>query len=141
MSRCKHIGSDGGAHRSPEQFIGVEGYCQAHGPTASATMVERGRKGAEATHRRSKSQGLDADDLPPLKTQDAKDWLETIGRSVAIGRLGDRPAPAAITACRGLAESRSRPRDCLCRERLVESSGASRASLLRRGVSTWTDTN
>ena len=30
--------------------------------------------------------------------QDAKRWLETIGRAVATGRLGDRAAQAAIKA-------------------------------------------
>ena len=62
-------------------------------------MAERGRKGGLATKRRNASPGLDADELPELRThEDAQHWLETIGRAVATGRLSDRQAQAAIRA-------------------------------------------
>ena len=62
-------------------------------------MAERGRKGGLATKRRMASSGLDPNELPELKThEDAQEWLETIGRAVATGRLSDRQAQAAIRA-------------------------------------------
>ena len=62
-------------------------------------MAERGRKGGQATKKKLSSPGLEADELPPLKThEDAQAWLETIGRAVATGRLSDRQAQAAIRA-------------------------------------------
>lgn len=62
-------------------------------------MAERGRKGGLATKRRNASPGLEAEELPDLRThEDAQAWLETIGRAVAIGRLSDRQAQAAIRA-------------------------------------------
>ena len=62
-------------------------------------MAERGRKGGLATKRRNTSPGLEPDELPELRThEDAQNWLETIGRAVATGRLSDRQAQAAIRA-------------------------------------------
>ena len=62
-------------------------------------MAERGRKGGLATQRKAASRGLDPAELPDLRThEDAQNWLETIGRAVATGRLSDRQAQAAIRA-------------------------------------------
>ena len=62
-------------------------------------MAERGRKGGLATKRKAASPGLDPAELPKLRThEDAQNWLETIGRAVATGRLSDRQAQAAIRA-------------------------------------------
>ncbi len=45
------------------------------------------------------SPGLDPDELSELQThEDAQNCLETIGRAVASGRLGDRQAQAVIGA-------------------------------------------
>lgn len=96
--RCKHVKDDGTGCGSPEAFVDPgTGYCHAHGPDAKEIMAERGRKGAEVRNRSER--GLDPEELPPLGSHsDAKRWLEAIGRAVATGRLGDRPAQAAIRA-------------------------------------------
>ena len=69
------------------------------GPPRKEAMAERGRKGGLATKRKAAGPGLDPAELPKLRThEDAQNWLETIGRAVATGRLSDRQAQAAIRA-------------------------------------------
>ena len=61
-------------------------------------MRRLGLKGAIASRA---PRGLDASDLPPLRTpQDAEVWLEAIGRAVACGKLGKGEADAATRALR-----------------------------------------
>lgn len=57
-------------------------------------MKELSMKGALASE---KPKGLAPEELPPLESHaEAKAWLEAIVRAVAIGRLEERPAQAAI---------------------------------------------
>ena len=96
---CKHVGPDGKGCRAPKQFVDDSGYCHAHGPGSAETMAQRGRKGAEATAKKLRCVGLGPHELPDLRThEDAQNWLEIIGRAVAVGRLSDRQAQAAIRA-------------------------------------------
>ncbi len=97
--KCKGITRSGEPCRAPEHMVDESGYCHAHGPGARERMAERGRKGALSLRRKVKGSGLTEDDLGALESyEDAKRWLETIGRAVATGRLGDRAAQAAIRA-------------------------------------------
>ena len=97
--KCKGITRSGEPCRAPEHMVDESGYCHAHGPGARERMAERGRKGALSLRRKVKGSGLTEEDLGALGSyEDAKRWLETIGRAVATGRLGDRAAQAAIKA-------------------------------------------
>ena len=97
--KCKGVTRAGEPCRAPEHMVDQSGFCHAHGPAARERMAERGRKGALSLRRKVKGSGLTEDDLGALEShQDAKRWLETIGRAVATGRLGDRAAQAAIKA-------------------------------------------
>ncbi len=97
--KCKGLTRSGKPCRSPEHMVAESGFCHAHGPAARERMADRGRKGALSLRRKVKGSGLTEDDLGALEAhEDAKRWLETIGRAVATGRLGDRAAQAAIKA-------------------------------------------
>lgn len=62
-------------------------------------MAERGRKGAEATARKLRGEGIDPDALPPLDSHEAaQTWLEVIGRAVTARKLSHNEANAAIKA-------------------------------------------
>jgi len=62
-------------------------------------MAWRGRRGAEATRKRFQAAGIASEDLGGLQThEDAKRWLEAIGRAVVTGGLGNREATAGIRA-------------------------------------------
>ena len=93
--RCAGTNARGESCQSP--MVGEDGYCTAHRDGGSATMAERGRKGAESLKKHWRGQVLDETDLPPLRTPfDAEQWLEVVGRAVATGRpccrsLGDDP--------------------------------------------------
>jgi hypothetical protein len=83
-------------------MLDAKGLCPAHRPGGRERLREAGRKGAEVSaHVRRKAKGLRAGELPPLRTpQDAEVWLETIGRTVAEGRLRNQDADAATRAVR-----------------------------------------
>lgn len=68
------------------------------GPEAKKRYYrELGRKGAYSKNKGDG--GLEPEELPKLETyDDAKMWLEAIGRAVATGRLKDRSAQAGIRA-------------------------------------------
>jgi len=62
-------------------------------------MAERGRKGAEASAKRFQTPSLTPETLGVLRThEDAKRWLEEIGRAVVTGKVGNREAVAGIRA-------------------------------------------
>ncbi len=97
--KCKGQKADGTACGALPHLLDENGLCPAHRPGGREAMAERGRKGGLATKRRNASPGLGAEELPDLRThEDAQAWLETIGRAVAVGRLSDRQAQAAIRA-------------------------------------------
>lgn len=83
---------------------GEDGLCKPcrierdEGPEAKRRYYrELGRKGGYASG--TGQEGLDPEELPELETfEDAKMWLEAIGRATATGRLKDRSAQAAIRA-------------------------------------------
>lgn len=75
--------------------------CLAHSEQGgSERMAEHGRRGGLArSFSRNGPPGLEAYELPALETVgDAKVWLETVGRAVAVGRLGEKQAHATIRA-------------------------------------------
>ncbi len=97
--KCQGKKADGTACGALPHLLDENGLCPAHRPGGREAMAERGRKGGLATKRRNVSPGLRAEELPKLRThEDAQNWLETIGRAVATGRLSDRQAQAAIRA-------------------------------------------
>ena len=97
--KCQGQKADGTACGALPHLLDDNGLCPAHRPGARQTMADRGRKGGLATKRKLASPGLKSDELPSLQThEDAQAWLETIGRAVAVGRLSDRQAQAAIRA-------------------------------------------
>ncbi len=97
--KCQGKKADGNACGALPHLLDEDGLCPAHRPGGREAMAERGRKGGLATKRRNASPGLRAEELPKLRThEDAQNWLETIGRAVATGRLSDRQAQAAIRA-------------------------------------------
>lgn len=92
---CAGTRSDGSPCESPFVVRGTD-YCSAHQPGGSAEMSRRGLLGALASRR---SDGLEDDELPALRShEDAKRWLEAIGRAVCLGRLRESAAQAAIRA-------------------------------------------
>ncbi len=55
--------------------------------------------GLKSAIKARQARGLDHDELGPLQShQDAKRWLEVVGRAVASGKLGERAAQAVIRA-------------------------------------------
>lgn len=92
--RCSSCGAAG---------VGKDGLCKAcrierdEGPEAKREyMAKIGRRGAYSLHSQ-KAKGLDEKELPPLEShEDAKQRLDLISRAVLTGRIGDRPAQAAI---------------------------------------------
>ncbi len=95
MARCKHTKDDGTRCQAPEEFVDRQtGFCRNHGPGASERMSEQGRKGAKVTAKRLKAPALE---LGPLEShEDAKRWLQIIGRAVLSREVTDRSAQAAI---------------------------------------------
>ena len=92
--KCKGVNLRGEPCRNPA--VAADGWCDAHRPGNEGEMQRRALKGAIASRR---PRGLDPEELGPLANhQDAKRWLETIGRAVTSGKLGDRQAQAAIKA-------------------------------------------
>ncbi len=92
--KCQGTNASGEPCQNPA--VGLDGWCDAHRPGNEGEMRRRALKGAIASRR---AKGLGEDELGPLSShEDAKRWLETIGRAVASGRLGDRAAQAAIKA-------------------------------------------
>lgn len=83
-----------------EELENYEDVCTAHRPGYEDQMQERRKKAAKTRWKNAhENEGLMPDELPPLEThEDAKMWLEAIGRAVATGRLEDRSAQAAIRA-------------------------------------------
>ena len=97
--RCAGTNARGEACRSP--MVGEDGYCAAHRDGGSATMAERGRKGAESLKKHWRGQVLAETDLPPLRTPvDAEQWLEVVGRAVATGRLSHNQGRTIATTVR-----------------------------------------
>lgn len=98
--RCDGTKADGSSCGAPPNLIDPEtGCCPAHGPDGREKMREIARKGAEATKRRWRDGGLDADELPPLDgPRAAEHWLEVTGRAVATGRLGHREGRTIVSA-------------------------------------------
>lgn len=87
----------------PSPFVNENGYCDAHDPdTPEDEMAERGRRGAEVSNARRRHQDqLLPDELPELRSHDdAKIWLEVLGRAVATGRIERDEADPAIRAVR-----------------------------------------
>ncbi len=65
------------------------GLCPAHEPGARERLSALGRLGAEVTRRKwERGRGIEPDELPDLVThKDAIDWIQTVGRAVASGRI------------------------------------------------------
>lgn len=93
---CQGTTDEGDPCGAPEGLVDPEtGFCPAHGPGGRSEMSRRGTRGAYASHKG----GLKDQELPKLEDhEDAKRWLELIGRAVATKRLSDRRAQAAIRA-------------------------------------------
>ena len=92
--QCAGVNATGEPCRSP--IVGKDGFCPAHRPGGEERMRRLALKGAMASRATS---GLASDTLGPLANhQDAKRWLEEIGRAVVTGRLKDRDAGAGIRA-------------------------------------------
>lgn len=101
MAQCQAVKDNGEPCQATPEFVDPEtGFCPAHDPTRPNEMKERGRSGGlKSAEVRRKAKGLHPDELPDLRThEDAKIWLEVVGRAVSTGRLGDREAQAAIRA-------------------------------------------
>lgn len=98
--RCKAKCADGTPCESPSKLINAETeLCRSHDPSKREAIKAAGRRGGEATARRFKSTGMDADDLPPLTSPEvAEIWLERIARCVATGGLPHQDARAATAA-------------------------------------------
>jgi hypothetical protein len=97
--QCRGQKANGSACGALPHLLDEDGYCPAHRDGGREAMAERGRRGGLATKRRLSAGGLETDELPSLETHDdAKRWLEVIGRAVATGRLSDRHAQAAVRA-------------------------------------------
>ena len=75
-------------------------YFPVHGPGAKERLqAPRGGREPQATAMKLRGAGLDPRDLPPLRTHDdAKAWIELIGRAVATRRLPHNEARTAIQA-------------------------------------------
>lgn len=98
MSACKgkRVG-DGRPCKAPERLVNETGYCATHRPGGRERLAVAAKLGGHATARRFAAKGLTPDELGPLETHgDAKRWLETIARAVAVGRLTDRAATGAV---------------------------------------------
>ena len=100
MAQCRALKADGTPCLAPEALVDPEtGLCPSHAPGSSERLSEQGKRGAEATARRLRGEGLDADELPPLDSHaNAKRWLEIIGRAVTSRRLIHNEARVAIQA-------------------------------------------
>ncbi len=99
--RCAGTNTSGepcGAHAS---FVGPDGWCPAHAPGGRQRLREAGQRGAEASARARRAQGLDPDELPELRApKDAQRLLELVARAVAEGRLGHRQGDAVTRTVR-----------------------------------------
>jgi len=101
--RCQATKKDGRPCGAPPALVDPEtGYCRSHRPGAKERLSRQGTKGGEATSAKHKLPGMSDDELPPLQShEDAKEWLEKIGRAVLTQKITDRTASAAI---RGVSE-------------------------------------
>lgn len=100
-TQCRATKANGEPCQASQEFVDPEtGYCPAHDPSRPDEMRKRGQKGGiNSGKARRKAMGLDPSELPPLRThEDARKWLEIIGRATATGRLGNREAQAGIRA-------------------------------------------
>lgn len=97
---CKATKPDGSPCRSPVHLVNQEtGLCRSHDPALVESIRAAGRKGGAATIRRFRQEGLEESDLPPLEThEDVMQWLETLGRAVATGRIHDKQCTATTRA-------------------------------------------
>lgn len=95
---CRGTNAEGEPCTSP--FTGPDGWFDAHRPGNEGEMAERGRRGAEvANSRRRHADDLQPEELPELEShEDAKLWLDTLGRAVATGWIERREADSAIRA-------------------------------------------
>jgi hypothetical protein len=101
MPACQGVKDDGSACMIDPRFVDDEsGYCMAHDPEkGTKRMSELGRLGQEAIQRKAAAKGITEEELGPLETlDDAKRWLEVIGKAVAQGRLSDRAGGTVVRA-------------------------------------------
>lgn len=86
---CKATKENGEPCGAPAQFVDPDsGLCPSHDPDSRERIREAARKGGEAMAEKHSRDGLEEDELPPLDSpQAAEEWLETIARAVATGRL------------------------------------------------------
>lgn len=101
MSRetCKGQTKAGKPCKSP--FVDEEGYCPAHAPGGTATMRERGRKGAQTTKARYKGRGLHRDQLGCLESiEDAQRWLRMIAQAVGAREITHNEGAAMTSTVR-----------------------------------------
>lgn len=104
-STCRATNADGEPCESP--VVGPDGYCPAHRPDGgSEHMSELGKRGAESTANKLRSDGIDPDELPDLDSPSAAEtWCDVVGRAVVVGRIGHNEAKAALRAVREWRES------------------------------------
>lgn len=99
LETCR--GTKNNGEPCPSPFVNENRYCDTHDPeTPEDEMAERGRRGAEVSNSRRRHQDeLLPEELPEFEShEDAKLWLDTLGRAVATGRIERREADPAIRA-------------------------------------------
>lgn len=86
---CSATNVDGSPCGAPSAFVDPEtGLCPSHDPENRERIREAARKGAKATARKLRGEGLEDDELPPLDSpQAAEKWCEIVARAVATGRI------------------------------------------------------
>jgi len=105
---CQGTRLDGSPCEAPDRLVDDEtGFCPAHSPGGRERLSEAGKKGAAATAKKLRGQGLDPDDLPPLVSHEAAEvWEDRIGRAAATGRIPASAAQAGLRAVREWRETR-----------------------------------
>jgi len=103
--RCQHVKDDG--ERCGVTFgLSDNGFCLHHDPERIEEAQAARKRGGEATAKKLRKSGLDADDLPPLTSHEAAEiWTDRIGRAAATGSLPSSAAQAALRAVREWRES------------------------------------
>lgn len=105
---CSATKDDGTPCGAPPELVDPDtGLCPSHAPDAAERLSKQGKKGAAATAKKLRGEGLDPDDLPPLDSpQAAERWLEAVGRAVATGELSHNAGKAVARLVREFLRAR-----------------------------------
>ncbi len=98
--QCRGINAQGDPCKAHPNMVDENGWCPAHGPGAQERLREQGKKGGAALRRKWQAiRGLEPEDLGPLDThEDAKRWLEVIGKAVLSNTIDSKAAHAGARA-------------------------------------------